>query len=521
MRKNILNILWVIFLSTLFYGCGKSGNGETSTSSGTGTTTDSIVTTTTTPVTSSMITASSGGVVQVASENTSLGKIKLSVPAGALAKDTLITIGAVNNPPPLPVGLNHLGAPVDFGPKGTLFSSPAMIEIPFTQLMLNQAGVLDESSLKLFVFDEMKNEWVEIKILYIDIVGKVVVAQLEHFSIYSLVGLSGTQPTDLGKPQMGDILFTLTKISVGKVSSNGWYPGHDGIYTGEKKWNGQGKASEDVVRCGKYNVVEALMGGVQYSYYKIPNTTQSCKTETLFSDNSVYMGAREPKKFTLTSEQRAKIVEFAESQVGKPYAMGPMIGNLFGLLNGSAVKGPNSFNCVGLVEKAYEYAQTNNMQEYFQGLITFDEGDILTPADQYRQTKPAGGVDEGPNIISASLTPSKGSATTQVLAQISVFHPDGLDHIESVKYETDGGYVNPNININDDGIGGDKVAGDGIYSAQSAAGSSTQNSNILGLKFIVTDKNGKSASVRLVYTYTSKEIAAKSTTENAYNSWNK
>lgn len=214
------------------------------------------------------------------------------------------------------------------------------------------------------------------------------------------------------------------------------------------------------------------------------------------------MGAREPKDFILTSEQRRKIVEYVEGQIGKPYAQSKTVGVLFGLVNALYGMGLERFNCVGLVEKAYEESGANqNMQGIPQGIVKHNEKDLLSPARQYSYTKPAGGTEVWPTIKSATLTPSSGTNCTQILAQIEINHPYGLGQIDHVTYVTDEGLVNPEILINDNGISGDLKAGDGIFSAKANSGGDPARGSV-GMTFTVTDKSGKSDSRRLVYTYT-------------------
>ncbi len=451
-------------------------------------------TTTTKQVVSQNISAVSGGVVQVTDQTSAIAGVKLTIPAGALSSDTTITAGEVNNPPALPVGLNFVGVPIDFGPTGTTFANPATVEIPFSDLAMNVAGASSKVDLKLYYFDKSTQSWSEAKILSIDTVNNVVIGQLNHFSYYAVTGLTSPPPQNLGTPQPGDLLYRLTFAKL----ALGWIPGHVGIYTGEKAWNGIGIASADVQRCKKYNVVEAISRGIQYSYYKIPNTTETCSVSTGFEGDSIYMGAREPKDVILTQQQRDTIVGYVEAQVGKAYTSWETKGIAFGLLSGAFVKGPNDFNCVGLAEKAYEVAGVNGGDGLVSGL---SEVYLLTPAEQYNHTKPAGGVNPVLMINSATLTPSSGTDCTKVLAQISIFHTYGPSYIDSVTYVADNGFTNPNININDAGINGDVKAGDGIYSALATAGGDPSKGS-LGLTFTVTDKSGKSASTRLVYTYT-------------------
>lgn len=426
-------------------------------------------------------------------------EMKLKIPAGALSQNTLISVGVADNTAALPVGLNPVGSVIDFGPDGTVFSKPSVIEMPFSAEDLAIAGVESKSTLKFYSFNKTTKVWKEEKVMSIDTVNNILTGEVNHFSLYSIVGLSGMPPVDFGKPAPGDLLFKLSGESslelVASISLAGWTPGHVGIYTSEKDWNGQGVATPEVIFFGKYNLVEAMPGvGVRYAYYKVPNSIQSYLISAYFHDNSVYMGARELKFNDVTMQQRQKIVEFVESKVGKPYL------NLergYGMIFGKYVKGPEYYNCVGLAEAAYEYAGVHGGE----GILANDDSFILTPARQYAQTKPAGGADIRPVIKWARLSPSSGTTETLVLAEISVSHQHGHAYISSVTYETDAGKVNPGIRINDQGISGDKVAGDGIFSCLGKAGGNSSNM-ILGLNFTATDISGKAASARVVYTYT-------------------
>jgi len=487
-----LLLLGVIFLTLLVLtGCGVGvveDDGE-----------DVVVpnydyTTTVTPVASQDVSASSGGVVEVTASTSPLNGLKLTIPSGALPTNTTVTIGQVNNPPELPSGLNYIGAPINIGPD-ILFNSPLTIEIPYHDEHLSDAGISDDTALKLYYYDESTGEWEEVAIISIDTANNMITAQITHFSYYAITGWSGTPPEDLGTPQPGDLLY--------KLSFKGWRPGHVGIYTGEKTYPGKNyKASDDVKEYGIYNVVEALWGGVQYSYYDIPNVIETYQSSLIgFNRSDIYMGAREPANYTLTSKDREKIVAFAESKINKPYVQLETVpGVLFGMLAGSLVKGPNSFNCVGLAEAAYE-AVGVDLVSWWQEDIGIGLPAALTPAEQYNATKPAGGINPLPKIEWATLTPNSGTECTSVLAQISVSHTYGLSYIDSVTYVTDDGYTNPELYINDGGLQGDINPGDGIYSTEAYAGGDVSMGQ-MGLNFTVTDKFGKTATVRLLYTFT-------------------
>ena len=441
------------------------------------------------------VSASVGGVLQDSSANSKLSGVTLTIPKNALSENKNLSLGIVDNAPALPGGCTVVGLVMDFGPDGTVFSATAKptLKISFTENDLRQAGVTSKVDLKLYAYDKATHVWSQVDITSIDSDNDIVMAQISHFSFYALVGLSGTTPSDLGRPQPGDALYHLSSYDFGLTY--GWIPGHVGIYVGELDWDGKDveHVSFDVIHFGKYNVIEALPGvGVIKSYYKVPGAYQSRAVQTLFAEGG-YMGAREPRDFTLTSAQRAKIVELAEKQVGKPYAMSDTV---VGFLDGTFVKGPDKFNCVGAYESDLEGAGANGGQ----GLVLDDDWRLLTPAEQYSNTRPSGGADVGPMINWATITPNSGTPATNVLVQISVSHPYGLDFIDKVSYITDDGYVNPSININDSGADGDLKAGDGIYSVSALAGGD-HSQTTLGLNFTVTDRNGKTASRRIVFTY--------------------
>ncbi len=328
---------------------------------------------------SQYLTSQNGGIVEVNDFKSSINGAQLQILADSLKYDTTISIGRVDNPPELPSGLNYVGPPIDLTPDGTAFRTSSIITIPYQNEFLSDAGISDDSNLKLYSYDKFAKKWTEVTGFLKIPSEKKIMAYVNHFSYYAITVMDGVPPSDMGNPQAGDLLYCLGSIFTNH--GTGWRPGHVGIYVGEKSWNGQ-----------RYNVIEALGHGVQRSYYNpISN----------FSNGSVYMGAREPKNFTLTSNQRRLIVEYAEEQIGKPYAwVQTTVGVLFGLAKGSLVKGGiGSYNCVGLAEAAYEYAGTNNgdgLVPYLQEETGF--GDVpgaLTPAEQYNYTKPATGISPG------------------------------------------------------------------------------------------------------------------------------
>ncbi|MCK9570623.1 hypothetical protein M0R72_16870 [Candidatus Pacearchaeota archaeon] len=360
-------------------------------------------TTTTREIVSKTIEAIIGGSIEVTDVTSYLFGTKLTIPNGALSSNTEISVGEVDNPPELPDGLNYIGSAINFEPDGINFNNPITIQIPYQDNFRSDAGISDDSNLKLYSYDKSSQNWEEINITSLDTTNNIITAEINHFSYYAITGLSSMPPSDLGIPLPGDLLYTQGVIGGDARFNYSWMPGHVGIYVGEKNYS-IGLASGEVKSFGKYNVVEALLDGVQFSYYNIPNVTETFESSLKsFSGNNMFMGAREPKNFALTSQQRETIVNYLESQIGKPYAKKQTALAFYGMLRGSLVKGPDSFNCVGLAEKAYELAGINDGE----GLTTYNQEEegitsstgiclaALTPAEHYNSTRPASGKSSG------------------------------------------------------------------------------------------------------------------------------
>lgn len=334
-----------------------------------------------TQVASVTIKAKNGAVIEIPESS-----ITLTVPANALLRNENVTISEVNNPPFLPTGLSFVGVPVDLKPDGLILNSPAVLEMVYTDNDLADAGVVDENSILLFSFNVGTGVWSQVMTVSVNANTNTVRAEITHFSHYAVTGLRDEPPENLGVPRKGDLVYRQGRIFfIGDQA--GWWPGHVGMFTDERDYPGTGLASETVKMYGKYNVIEALPNGVQYSYYDFPNVTESQTGLPIFAPAEFYMGARQPKSGPLTSVQRDAVVEFTEQQIGKKYAWAQTEGWHYGMLSGQLVKGfANSFNCVGLGEKAYEVAGNNGGD----GLVSFlDELGVLTVAEQYNATDPA------------------------------------------------------------------------------------------------------------------------------------
>lgn len=422
-----------------------------------------------------------GGRVEVTSRSSPLYGVKITIQPYGLKSDTTISIGEVVKPPPSPKEYNPVGVPIDLTPNGLVFSKPAKIEIPYSDEDLRDAGGSDAATIKVMSFDPASQNWESVKVLKIDTSQKIITAEVKHFSVLEVFLHTATPPLDLGRPMSGDLLYRASSWP----GEDRWVPGHVVVYTGEKPYPGVGAASDAVKKFGVYNVIEAIPNQVQYSYYRVPNAVVTHTAIPSFDGEGTYMGARSPVSGSLSQEQRHHVINFAERQVGKQYSA---------ILK---AKGPNSFSCVGLAEKAYEVVGVNGGE----GLIDASDEGVPTPPEQYNHTKPAGGENPTPHIKWAKITPNSGTECTIFKAEVAVAHNYSLRYIDSITYIQDNGMANPSIHINDQGKDGDRVAGDGIYSAMGAAGASYKMGSE-GISFTASDVYGKTATTRVVYTFT-------------------
>ena len=249
----------------------------------------------------------------------------------------------------------------------------------------------------------------EEKITHVENMVSIEIGIGDLLYLYTLTVTNCEPPSDFGTPLPGDLVYRLSVVGV----NDNWLPGHVGIYVGEK----YDEASDK-----KYNVIEALGGlfgpnGVVRRYY--PDIT-------IFGNGPTYMGARTSVQ-PVSHGKRNIIVSYAEDQVGKPYALiETLFGVYLGYARGNEVKGPDSYNCVGLAEAAYEYEPPEVGPVGIDIVSEDDEGNdpedfyqdaILSPQEQLFRTVPASGIidqNTAPVISSLELIPENPELGTQV-----------------------------------------------------------------------------------------------------------
>jgi len=138
--------------------------------------------------TSSAISPREGGsIVITEAESIYLNGFMLSVPPGALEEETVITVGDVTDDfPPIPDGLRPVGLPISLEPHGLTFQRAVTVKVPYSNEMLAYAGVISPEDLMLKTYDLSMNEWTDIPIVQVDTQNGVIVAEIDHFSLFSL-----------------------------------------------------------------------------------------------------------------------------------------------------------------------------------------------------------------------------------------------------------------------------------------------------------------------------------------------
>ena len=410
-----------------------------------------------TEVISQKIDLSVGGEVEVTDPESIINGVKLIIPPMPSKKGrgksiATITISYIDDPFSweLPDNRGFLLPPVVINSDVTL-DYECILEIPYTEDDLSNMGLSSNENIIIYHYNYMSSSWEEVATNKRSYKGDIDIDYMREEKLinrlYPPFGLDWMPvkdtdfifvcsypgdplPSNLGLPQPGDLLYKLSEYKV----NEGWIPGHVGIYVGEFEKDSEGKP---------YNVIEALLsGGVQRNYY---NPISG------FSGSATYKGANQPMEFgPLTSVQRKYIVNYVESLVDLPYAIGQSIGVLFGMLRGDLVKGDHgTFNCVGLAEAAYELPLINGGK----GLVSDkDEGNTclsiylysfpscaLTPVEQFRKTEPAEGY-----IVSGQVTDSQGGGIADVILnfELVTFNDNYSDSFDEVKSDSKGKWSN-------------------------------------------------------------------------------
>ncbi len=153
-----------------------------------------------------VIFADRGGVAEIT------GEVSIAIPAGALARDTEITITPLKwaeRPPFSSVTL--LSSLYELGPDETQFQSPVTLTFSYDPAEVASLG-LEESSLDLYYFDSRKGDWVSAGGV-VDPSRHVVTARVNHFTPFGV----GGAPTDAPRILPAAIVYATDGVNLSQV----------------------------------------------------------------------------------------------------------------------------------------------------------------------------------------------------------------------------------------------------------------------------------------------------------------
>ena len=322
-----------------------------------------------------MISAAAGGSLALAD-----GAV-LSIPPGALAADTLISVTI-----PIAQKANARNLTYLLEPQGLAFSTPASLTLPYTNISpgVNPTFSVSSSSVSNPLRDaggETTN-WQQTFATSADKAAQTVTVPVPHFSIifiavddYAYLVLD--IPAQYLKP--ADLLFTLTNTN--DKPGPDWTPGHVGMYAG---------SCADPSR-----IIEATS----------PPGVRATTIGTFKNDNGhIFLGPRRVlsgASGAIADSDRPGIVNYAEGKLGRPYSL---VGD------GSIAQG-QQYSCVGLVEAAYQSVGK-------PVLSGFQKVFASVPLEMYRATVPVDDISVCPGddvnvpVYAVALDPASPYYTT-------------------------------------------------------------------------------------------------------------
>jgi len=211
-----------------------------------------------------------GGTIEITDPENIMNGVKLIIPPMPSKKDRKklianITIGYIDDPYSLdlPDNRGFLLPPVVIN-SDILFDTECILEIPYTEDNLSNMGFSSNEDIKIYHYNYNSSSWEEVSTNKRNNRAEINFDYMQEFTItiddfnetYACSTPSFILPSqiDQGYPQPGDLLYKYSFYGI----TEGWIPGHVGIYVGEHEKDSEGNP---------YNVIEAhLSGGVQRNY---------------------------------------------------------------------------------------------------------------------------------------------------------------------------------------------------------------------------------------------------------------
>jgi hypothetical protein len=321
--------------------------------------------------------------------------VKLEIPAGALPKDTVITLA-------MPEYQTRRSEDLYFEitPSVTLNSAARLIVSTRDLIPEQDAITVQESSATQPVQDHGSEitTFEPSKVVAHDRDADTVTLETTHFTGFAVLNWVDDPaymvldiPDAYLKP--GDVLITLSAehpVGSSKNTPN-WFPGHVGMVVGRDQFAADLKVvgPHGEVYSGvqaEPNIIESIASGVRGSSVAIFRSG--------YENDHLYLGPRTlPARLDLNDTDRAAVVKFTKEQIGKGYNLvgdgGHFLSTLiagvtFNKLDAFKLGG---FSCVGLIDAAYKSINKSPIKWYDRAIIA------VTPQDMYKATVPVNSIN--------------------------------------------------------------------------------------------------------------------------------
>ncbi|HBI23040.1 MAG TPA: hypothetical protein DDX84_02255, partial [Nitrospiraceae bacterium] len=137
------------------------------------------------------ISSTDGGQV-ITGDDFVLPGLRISIPQGILPDDSICFIEEQKDPPSTPPGLVRIGIALDItitngSFQGGNLDGEVIIEFPYRDEDLANAGISDASTLGLFRYNPDTDSWDEVPGAVIDLTRRTITFATTHFSVYALM----------------------------------------------------------------------------------------------------------------------------------------------------------------------------------------------------------------------------------------------------------------------------------------------------------------------------------------------
>ncbi|MGA1869887.1 MAG: DUF2341 domain-containing protein [bacterium] len=127
-------------------------------------------------------------VIEVSDLNSPLYNMAIEIPSFAFSEDTMVGIGRVINPPPLPDNISPIGPTIFFVPNGFICNDTInpKIMISYGLTDLGAVDIFDFNQIKIYTYNTTTLSWENLYDIQNDLENKRISGQISSFSMYTL-----------------------------------------------------------------------------------------------------------------------------------------------------------------------------------------------------------------------------------------------------------------------------------------------------------------------------------------------